>query len=121
MPFSNSSIMSDHTLDQLKLNSTESKNTISNNNTSNLDEKTQGQIPVLLSESNKTISHSNNNSITNQIIPQINNSNYTNENQNATISGSTILPSIQTSFIEMKPHYTNDFKTNLRAKASIII
>ncbi len=130
-PLSNSSITSENQ----NSNSTGPIETKASNNasnsTSNVTEKFLDHITVTASESNKTLNHSNNSTNTNQTKTEfvehnnetitLDNNSTTIHNSNATVGNSTLLSSNHTSFIEMKTNTSKDHKTNLRAKASIII
>ena len=114
------------TIDELKIDSIEfnKTNNLSNNfsSTDSINNKsTIAPTESLIDNINSSISNS---TIKDIIEPKINNNSSNNLtfniDQNTTISNSTILTSTKTNFIEIKA-IKNDSKTNLRAKASIII
>jgi len=114
------------TIDELKIDSIEfnKTNNLSNNfssTDSSNNKSTIAPTESLIDNINSSISNS---TIKDIIEPKINNNSSNNLtfniDQNTTISNSTILTSTKTNFIEIKA-IKNDSKTNLRAKASIII
>ncbi len=107
---------------QIIQNSKESNKTDSaNNNTLDKIKKPVDSIPIIPSVSNNKISVSNNTLVRNKTKSQINIINNTNNSQNPAMSNSTLISSKQKSFIEVKLNKITNVKTNLRARASIII